>query len=92
MRTLAVLAFLTGFVAAVILPNEIGTHGLPAIGGKVVTKAHQKTVKPPAKGGPVACLASVWPQSEAAFGLCEAKVWRSPRTASNQQLNLPLLI
>jgi hypothetical protein len=92
MRTLAVLAFLTGFVAAVILPNEIGTHGLPAIGGKGVTKAHQKTVMPPAKGGPIACLASVDPQSGPACDVCESPIFRSPRTASNQQLNLPLLI
>ncbi len=90
MRALAILTLLTAFVAAVLLPhNEVGTHGLPAI-GKVVTKAHGKAVETPAK--PVACVASVEIQADATFTFCESTAWRSVRTAGNLQLNLPLLI
>ena len=90
MRTLAILTLLTGFVAAVLLPNEVGTHDLPATGSKVITKAPNKRVEPPA--GPVACLASTAVQGAIAVRRCDSAAWRSVRTASMVQLNLPLLI
>jgi hypothetical protein len=90
---LFLLTVLTGFAAAVVLPhNEIGTHGLPAVGGKAVTKAQTPAVDPPAKGDPVACFAAVEFHIDAACAVCETAVWRSVRTAGNAQLNLPLLI
>jgi hypothetical protein len=93
MRTAAILILATGFIAAVLLPgNEIGTHGLPAIGAKVVAKAKYKSVEPPAKSGPVAYSRSVEMQVDATFRPCEAVFWRSVRTAGNVQLNVPLLI
>jgi len=93
MRTLILLTLLAGFVAAVVLPhNELGTHGLPAVGGKAVTKAQSPAVEPPAKGDPVACFVAVEFHIHAACAVCETAIWRSVRTASNAQLNLPLLI
>ena len=93
MRTLLFLTLLAGFVAAVVLPhNEVGTHGLPAVGGKAVTKAQNPPVEPPAKGDPVASFAAVEIHVDAAFAVCETAVWRTVRAAGNAQLNLPLLI
>ncbi len=93
MRTVAILILLAAFVAAVLLPhNDVGTHGLPAVGAKAVAKAQSKKVEPPAKGGPVACSHSVVVQADSSLRPCEAVVWRSIRTAGNVQLNLPLRI
>jgi hypothetical protein len=93
MRTLLLLTLLTGFVAVVVLPhNEVGTHGLPAVGGKAVTKAQSPRIESPAKGDPVAWFAPVAICVDATFVACETVAWRSVRTAGNAQLNLPLLI
>jgi hypothetical protein len=92
MRTLAILILVAGFTAVVCLPNEIGTHDLPAVGGKVIAKARQQQVDLPQKGGPVACLMAVELQDAGPFSLCRSKVWRSGRTAAIVQINLPLLI
>ena len=91
MRALAILTLLVAFVAAVVLPhNEVGTHDLPALSGKVIAKVHGKTIQPPAKA--IACLVAVEAHADAIFSVCESGAWRSMRTAGNAQLNLPLLI
>lgn len=89
---MAILILVTGFAAAVCLPNEIGTHDLPAVGGKVIAKARHHKVDLPKKGGPIACLAAVELRDLGTFSLCQSEVWRSVRTAAIVQLNLPLLI
>ena len=45
MRTAAIVALLIAFLAAVILPSDIGTHELPATGHKSVKAGQQHPVK-----------------------------------------------
>ena len=44
MRPIAMLFLLLVFVVAVILPNDIGTISLPAVGVKAATKARSDSV------------------------------------------------
>jgi hypothetical protein len=94
MRVLAILTLLFGFVSAVLLPhNDVGTHGLPALDGKVAAKSQPgKAVEPAAKSSPVGCLVTVEIQIEASRRLSESVFWSSIQAAGNVQLNLPLLI
>lgn len=92
MRTMAILTILAGFTLAVCLPNEIGTHELPAVGGKVISKVRNQKDDLPKKGGLVACLIAVELPVAGSVCLCQSEVWRSVRTAAIVQLNLPLLI
>ena len=89
MRTLAILMLLAVFALAVILPNEIGTDGLPAISSKQVAKLRAKAADSPAKA--IACIAAVEIQAEAPSVFCESQARRAG-TAGNVRLNRPLLI
>jgi|GEM_PF-6230630 len=51
MRHIAFLFLILAFAVAVILPNDIGTLNLPAIGVKAVTKSHNDSLH-----GKDACL------------------------------------
>lgn len=94
MRTITVFTALVAFVLGVILPNEIGTQCLPAVGTKAIVKARSKTVEPQPKGSPVACLAlhDDFADATIASASCESALWRSMRRAGNSQRILPLLI
>jgi hypothetical protein len=89
---MSILILVVAFFMAVILPNEVGTHGLPATGAKhVLTKAQPHSTKP-VKDGPAAFVTLVALQGETASSRCDAEFSRSVRTVSNTQLSLPLLI
>lgn len=45
MRTAAIVTLLVAFLAAVILPNDIGTDDMPATGHKTVKARQQHLVK-----------------------------------------------
>ena len=92
MRIMAILILVSAFFIAVILPNEVGTHDLPATGAKhVLTKGHPLSAKP-VNGGPAAFVTPIALQGDTALGHCDADLSRSVRTVGNTQLSLPLLI
>ena len=92
MRTLAFLFLTVGFVVAVILPNEIGTHELPAVKGDVVTRADKHTVEPAARGGFDACLNATEFLGVAPTGRCQSSVSHIGPINRHQQDRMPLLI
>jgi hypothetical protein len=92
MRTLALLFLTIEFVVAVILPNEIGTHELPAVKGSLVSRAGNHTVEPAARGGFDACLNTAEFFGFAPTGRCQSSVSHFGLFVRRQQGNLPLLI
>jgi hypothetical protein len=94
MRSLALLILTLVFAWAVVLPcDEIGTHELPAVHhGKVISKARGKVVGPLTRAAVVAFLAVISEPSTLEFQPFRQLPWRSVRTASNVQLNSPLVI
>jgi hypothetical protein len=93
MRTLAILILAVGFFIAVVLPNEIGTHDLPATGAKhVLVKAHPHAAKPAKSGVSAMLMTLVELRGEAALSRSATESFRSVRTVSNLQLCLPLVI
>ena len=92
MRILAVLILVVAFFVAVILPNEVGTHDLPATGAKLVlTKGHPLSAKP-VKSGPAAFVTPVSLQGELPPSHSDAVLARSVQIVSNRHFSLPLLI
>jgi hypothetical protein len=92
MRILAILILVVAFFVAVILPNEVGTHDLPATGAKLVlTKGHPLSAKL-VKGGPAAFVTPVALQGDTALSQCGADSTRSVQIVSNRHVRLPLLI
>jgi len=92
MQKLAFLVFVFGFIAAVILPNEIGTSELPAVNGRVVAKARKSTVDSSAGGGFADCLCTIEFLGVVPTGRCQSTVSHLGPIYRNQQLSLPLLI
>jgi hypothetical protein len=90
---MAILILAVGFFTAVVLPNEIGTHDLPAMGAKhVLAKAHPHAAKPAKGGVPAVLMTMVELRGEAALSRSQTDLFRSVRTVSNMQLGLPLVI
>ena len=89
MRTFAIVTVLIAFGAAVILPNDIGTHNLPATKCKCV-KSEQGH---PLKGRTAAWLILPPKQCERspADGT-QLVVYRSAQSIGKVQLTSPLLI
>ena len=90
MRSFAyILAIL--FASAVIAPNDIGTHELPATGTKALNKApghnwHQHV------GKGTAALLKLDPIEELPGMVSDVLVYKSVQTICNSQLSSPLLI
>ena len=89
MRTFAVLTLLAVFVLAVILPNDIGTHELPATGCKCIKAGPHQLVKGKAVTSFVAFLerCDASPTKDA-----QLLAYRSAQTATIVQHSSPLLI
>ena len=89
MRSIAILALLVVFVVAVVLPNDIGTHELPATGCKCVKALQHQVVK----GKAVAWFVVVGNQCDASpTSDTQRLVYRSMQTVANVQHTSPLLI
>jgi hypothetical protein len=92
MRIMAILFLVVAFFVAVILPNEVGTHDLPATGAKhVLVKAHPHPAKP-GKGMATALVTLIGLHGESALSRCDDELSRSVQTVCNMQLSLPLVI
>lgn len=89
MRMLALFILAAGFVVAVILPNEIGTHELPAVNASVLAKAGKTS-------GPSAALANAlraMPPDEIAFIDCgQFSPLSNGPSCVNELLSRPLRI
>lgn len=92
MRTLAFLFLAVGFVAAIVLPNDIGTPELPAVNGKIVTSANHIPAESPDSRGFAACPFVNEFQVIALIGHRRSRVlWIGP-SSSRCRPKLPLLI
>jgi hypothetical protein len=80
------------FASAVIAPNDIGTHDLPATGVKTIVKAAGHNWYKPRGHGQVALVTIDEIQFDLLTIFSEKIVWRSVRTVSNLQLSQPLLL
>jgi hypothetical protein len=92
MRTLAFLFLASGFVLAVILPNEIGTCELPAVNHLAAKKADNRPVELPGGSGFAGCPSAAEISGVALISLCQSTVSRTGSKIQNQDLCLPLLI
>lgn len=87
MRAVAILML---FAAAVVLPNEIGTDALPAIGGKAAAKTHGKAKATASPARTLACARAVEFHVSGGPGFGEPP--RSLQTAGRAQRSQPLLM
>ncbi len=90
MRQLMTLILVGAFLAAVILPTDVGTHDLPATGAKQLTKAGGQSVKP-GRSGPVMALVLLQADTWQCSGCVPELVLRF-LAPSFAQHSLPLLI
>jgi hypothetical protein len=88
MRAFAILILLVAFVTAVILPNDIGTHELPATGGKCVKAGLHHLLKGKALTG----FVLVEKQNHASLASdTQLLVYRSVQSLATVQLSPRLL-
>jgi hypothetical protein len=80
------------FALAVICPNEIGTHCLPAVGCKAIARASDAAADSPPIDRHVTGLVSIELHGKVVLARGESAIWMFVPTSRSVQLNLPLLI
>ena len=91
MRSIVILFLILAFAAAVILPNDIGTLNLPAIGLKAATKARSDSLDGTA-ARLLACLTAVGFSLELTVAVLETQALQVRGIAAGPPLTSRLVI